>query len=245
MTAADDLGPNPVHPMQQAEVPFQQSAEQSQPVQQQFQEQPLTHQQPVQQPASQQPTQPAAGLTSVKQEVPIALEHALIRTLAMLQQHNLASAEDCSQVAASVRRNWEAGKGGDPIDFLARLRSGGGEMLDASVEMISVKLAHSMAFVPSRVSFASSLIPPTSFYDKHPEMALYSKLMRVPVAFAEDEDVIGLASINPYFSDAFAHILCEKFKRENGIQPIVNIIRVDYIGWMKMCLKHFKEGGES
>ena len=66
----------------------------------------------------------ASQLSAVSQEVPIELEHALIRTLAMLQQHNLASAEDCSQVAGKVRRNWEAGKGSDPIDCLARLRAG-------------------------------------------------------------------------------------------------------------------------
>ena len=68
--------------------------------------------------------------SAVRQEVPIALEHALIRTLAMLQQHNLASAEDCSQVAAKVRRSWEQGVGSDPVDGLARLRAGGGDMLD-------------------------------------------------------------------------------------------------------------------
>ncbi len=95
-------------------------------------EPPQTYVEPAQ--PSVEVASPAAppAFTSVKQEVPITLEHALIRTLAMLQQHNLASAEDCSQVAAAVRRNWEAGKGADPIDCLARLRSGGGDMLDAS-----------------------------------------------------------------------------------------------------------------
>lgn len=195
------------------------------------------------------PTQPSVEVaspappvfTSVKQEVPITLEHALIRTLAMLQQHNLASAEDCSQVAAAVRRNWEAGKGADPIDCLARLRSGGGDMLDASVEMISVKLANSMAFVPSRVGFAARLIPPTGFYEKNPNIATMCKLMQVPVTFAEDEDVIGIASINPYFADALSAIMCEEIKAKNKVQPVVSIVRLDYIGWMKMCQKHFKE----
>jgi len=204
---------------------------------------PVSPQTPVvpTQPSVEVTAQAAPVFTSVKQEIPITLEDALIRTLAMLQQHNLASAEDCSQVAATIRRNWEAGKGSDPIDCLARLRSAGGDMLDASVEMISVKLANSMAFVPSRVGFAARLIPPTAFYEKNPNIAMMCKLMLVPVTFAEDEDVIGIASINPYFADALSAMICEEIKAKNKVQPVVSIVRLDYIGWMKMCQKHFKE----
>ena len=98
----------------------------------------------------------------VNQEVPVALEHALIRTLAMLQQHDLATAEDCNQVAKMVKRDWLSGKGADPIDYLAKLSAGNSEMLDASVETISIKLAETLAFMPTRVPFAGKLIKPTA-----------------------------------------------------------------------------------
>lgn len=173
------------------------------------------------------------------------LEHALIRNLAMLQQHNLASAEDCSQVAAGVRRSWESGKGADPIDGLARLRAGGGNMLDASVEMISAKMAKSLPFAPTRVPFAARLIPPTSFYEKHPQIALLCKLMLVPVSFTEDLDVIGIASINPFFADTLAACILDELKQVSRVQPIISIARLDYVGWMKMCEKHFKEKAQS
>lgn len=180
-------------------------------------------------------------LSSVRQEVPIELEHALIRTLAMLQQHNLASAEDCSQVAARVRRSWEQGIGSDPVDGLARLRAGGGDMLDASVEMISSKMAHAMPFAPTRVPFAARLIPPSALYEKFPELKTFCKLLLVPVSYAEDLDVIGIASINPYFADAVSAYLTDKIKKETGIQPIIHVIRLDYVGWAKMCQKHFRQ----
>ena len=183
----------------------------------------------------------ASQFSAVSNEVPIELEHALIRTLAMLQQHNLASAEDCSQVAARVRRSWEHGTGADPVDKLARLRAGGGDMLDASVEMISSKMAHSLPFVPTRVPFGSRLIPPSSLYEKHPEIYKMCKLMLVPIAFAEDLDVLCLASVNSYFADAVSAYLSEILKKETGIKPIIQIIRLDYIGWAKMCQKHFRQ----
>ena len=182
-----------------------------------------------------------AQLSAVTQEVPIELEHALIRTLAMLQQDNLASAEDCSQVAAKVRRSWERGLGADPVIGLARVRAGGGDMLDASVEMISSKMASSLPFVPTRVPFAARLIPPSSLYEKHPEIFTLCKLMLVPISFAEDLDVIGICSVNPYFADALSAYLTENLKKETGIQPIMHIIRLDYVGWAKMCQKHFRQ----
>jgi hypothetical protein len=187
-------------------------------------------------------SQPQSNLAPVTQEVPIALEHALIRTLAMLQQHNLASAEDCSQVAASVRRKWESGKGSDPIDCLARLRAGGGDMLDASVEMVSSKMAHSLPFAPTRVPFAGRLIPPSGLYEKHPDIALLCKLMLVPIAYAEDLDVICIASINPYFADALSVSIAEIAQQQTGLVPIISVVRLDFVNWAKMCQKHFRQG---
>jgi len=200
--------------------------------------QPQTKAEPEQIPTSE--LSPPADLSPVSQEVPIVLEHALIRNLAMLQQHNLASAEDCSQVASQVRRSWEKGKGADPIDGLARLRAGNGEMLDASVEIISAKMAKSLPFAPTRVPFAARLIPPSSFYEKYPHIALLSKLMLVPISFAEDLDVIGIASINPFFADTLAATIVEEIKKTSTVQPIISSVRLDYVGWMKMCEKHFR-----
>ncbi|MFK7910261.1 MAG: hypothetical protein AB8F34_06620 [Akkermansiaceae bacterium] len=179
--------------------------------------------------------------SAVSTDVPIELEHALIRTLAMLQQHNLASAEDCSQVAAKVRRSWEQATGADPVIGLARLRAGGGDMLDASVEMIAIKMAQSLPFAPTRVPFAARLIPPTALYEKHPEIYKLCKLMLVPITFAEDLDVIGIASVNPYFADTVSASLSESLKKETGIQPLIQNIRLDYVGWVKMCQKHFRQ----
>ncbi len=176
----------------------------------------------------------------VAQEVPILLEHALIRNLAILQQHNLASAEDCSQVAAIVRGNWEKGKGSDPIDVLARLRSGDGNMLDTSVEMIAAKVASSLSFIPTRVPFAGRLIPPTSFYEKYPQITQLARLMKVPVSYTEDLDVIGIASVNPFFANTLAEAISGELRATSPVKPIMSAVRLDYIGWVKMCEKHFK-----
>lgn len=187
-----------------------------------------------------QPQQQVANLAPVAQEVPIALEHALIRNLAMLQQHNLASAEDCSQVAGTVRRSWEKGEGADPIERLARLRTGEGEMLDVTVEMISSKMAKSLPFAPARVPFVSRLIAPTSLYEKHPQIALLSRLTKVPVIYAEDLDVMGVASINPFFADALAAAIAEEVRGISPVQPIISVVRLDFQGWLSMCEKHFR-----
>ena len=180
----------------------------------------------------------SSGDTEV-QPVPMVMELALIRSLAMLQQLKLADAEACSQVSTKVHQKWEKGEGSDPIDCLTRMRAAEGAMLDSMVEMASMKMARSLPVVPSRIPFASRLIPPNGFYDKLPEIKNLCRLMMVPVAFAEDFDVICLASVNPYFTDALALHLQEEFEQESEIQPIISTVRLDRISWMKMCEKHF------
>ncbi len=172
--------------------------------------------------------------------IPMVMELALMQTMTMLQQFDLADAEACSMVSEKVHDKWSRGIGADPIDVLTRMRAAEGAMLDSMVEMASMKMARSLPEVPARIPFASRLIPPNGFYDKLPEIKKLCKLMLVPITFAEDFDVIGLASINPYFADALATEIKEEFSKESVIQPIISIVRLDRISWMKMCEKHFQ-----
>lgn len=183
---------------------------------------------------------PEVGGSQAPQQVPLVMELALIRTIAMLQQLDLAEVEACSQVSAKVQKRWQAGQGADPIDCLTRMRAAEGAMMDSMIEMASMKMARSMTVVPARVPFVSRMIPPAGFYDKLPEIAHLCRLMQVPVAFAEDMDVIGLASINPYFADAIAQAILDELAGATKIQPIISIVRLDRISWMKMCEKHFR-----
>ena len=187
----------------------------------------------------------AKGFSVVNQEIPVALEHALIRTLAMLQQTNLATAEDCTQVAAMVKSKWLAGKGADPVDCLARLTTSDSEMLEATVEAISIRLAGTLPFQPTRIPFAGKLIAPSSLYEKHPDIELMCRLMLVPIAYAEDLDVLALASINPYFVDALSPAISDYTMEKNNTQPIISSVRLDYAGWQQMCSKHFREDSVS
>jgi len=180
------------------------------------------------------------NLSPVVQEVPILLELALIRNLAVLQQNNLASAEDCSRVAAEVRICWEQGKGADPVDGLARLRVGEGEMLAPNVETISLKMAKALPYIMPRVPFASRFIRPSTFYEKYPHIEQICRLMMVPITFREDLDVIGVASINPFFADTLVTALADELKDYSSVKPIVSAVRLDYMSWAEMCGKHFR-----
>ena len=177
---------------------------------------------------------------SIVQEIPVLLELALIRNLAVLQQYNLASAEDCSRVAAEVRVCWEQGRGADPIEGLARLRVGEGEMLAPHVETISQQMVKSLPYIMHRVPFASRFITPTSFYEKYPHIEQICRLMMVPVTFAEDLDVIGVTSINPFFADTLVTAIADELKDYGSVKPIVSAVRLDYLSWAKMCEKHFR-----
>jgi len=171
--------------------------------------------------------------------VPVMMELALMQNLTMLQQFQLADPEACTHVSEKVHQKWERGEGADPIDVLTRMRAAEGVMLDSMVEMASLQMARSLPEVPSRVPFASRLIPPNGFYDKWPEIKRICQLMMVPISFAEDMDVIGLATINPYFGEALAEHIKEEFAKVTQIVPIISVVRLDRVSWMKMNEKHF------
>ena len=65
-------------------------------------------------------------------------------------------------------------------------------------------------------------------------------IMMAPISFAEDLDVIGVASINPFFADMLAGSISEELKEVSSVQPLISIVRLDYVGWMKMNEKHFR-----
>ncbi|MGJ8676823.1 MAG: hypothetical protein ACSHX0_04855 [Akkermansiaceae bacterium] len=175
-------------------------------------------------------------------EVPFALEHALIGSFAMFQQHGIATSVECNQVAAAVKSDWRQGIGADPIEALAQLRANEGEVLDAIVEAISSKVASSLSIRPMHVPFVGRLMTPTGFYEKYPEIAKLCQLMMVLVSFNEDADVIGLTSINPHFSEALSHVIAEELKNEQVVTPLISITRMDYVSWRKMYEKHFRKG---
>ena len=177
----------------------------------------------------------------VGQDIPLALEQALVRTLEAFQQLKLATLQECKQVAETVKGNWLSGKGCDPVECLARLSAEDEDVLDARIESISAKLAETLTQSPTRVPFAGKLITPTLLYEKNPYIESICKLMGVPVAFAEDLDVMALASINPYFMEALAVTISDYTMQHLGTQPIISTIRLDYSSWVAMYSKHFRE----
>ena len=169
----------------------------------------------------------------------------MIRTFAVFQQHNLATSEECSQVAGIVKSSWTNGDGADPLESLVKLRMIEGENMDELVESLSYDMAQALDTSPLRIPFLSSLIIPNAFYEKYPSVARLCRLMMVPVTYNEDADVIGLTSINTYFSEAMAAIIVDEMKAYSNVVPFVNISRVSHSNWTKMCKKHFREEGQS
>lgn len=183
----------------------------------------------------------ANAFSVVGQDIPLALEQALVRTLEAFQQLELATVQECKQVAETVKGNWLSGKGCDPVECLARLSTEDEDLLDARIESISAKLAETLTQSPTRVPFAGKLITPTLLYEKNPYIESICKLMGVPVAFAEDLDVMALASINPYFMEALAVTISDYTMKHLNTQPIISTIRLDYASWVAMYSKHFRE----
>ena len=188
------------------------------------------------------------GVTTIQRKepatntIPPALQHALIRSMAMFQQHNIASVMECSEAAKIIKQKWQAGQGADPIEALCQLRSSTGEIDEEVANQIASEVLYAVAVKPVYVSFAHRLVMPSSFYGKYPEMTYMCKLMKVPVTFNEDTDVIGLTSFNPLSVNILSDIFVDEVKAVRGIKPLISVSIMNHANWDEMYKKHFKQG---
>ncbi|MBK1790109.1 hypothetical protein [Persicirhabdus sediminis] len=172
--------------------------------------------------------------------VPSHMEHSLLHTLRIIQELDLATHDECMKVRMKVRGKWELGQPADAVEVLARMQGRPDEILDESIERISQKLAGSCVIPPARIPFASRFEMPMAFYDKYPDLQKLARNYKAPVLYAEEADVIGIGSVNPYFAEAFAQSIEKQIFAQLGTKPIITIVRLEPVSWQKLCKTHFK-----
>ena len=60
-----------------------------------------------------------------------------------------------------------------------------------------------------------------------------------PILYAEELDVIGVASINPVALGIAAQIIMRTLGEKTGTTPIVSRILLHHDGWMSLCQQQF------
>lgn len=170
-------------------------------------------------------------------------EDALNECIARTAEALGASGEvDTSEIAAGARLLQDSLLKGRPADLLecvARAQGHAEEHLGAAILRLSEAISVFTHQHPPMLPFAGKLITPTAFYESYRDIHELSKMLLVPVIYAEDTDAIGAASINPIAASILAEDIQAAVEKRAGIKPFVSVTRLDYESWTFLCRKHF------
>jgi len=100
-------------------------------------------------------------------------------------------------------------------------------------------LAFKKEVVWTKLSFVSLYNRPTLFYDQYPELKDLAKALHSMVAYSENEEVFGVAAINPIMAEVFKSQIESVILDRKGFTPFVQIFQIEYEAWIEMKRKHF------
>jgi len=89
--------------------------------------------------------------------------------------------------------------------------------------------------LPNAVKFN----PPAAFYDAFPEIYDLARDLLSPILFSEDNEVLGVASINPIPAIRLGKETVDRLSKPLGFSPFITVVRLDYGSWHKLLEKHF------
>jgi hypothetical protein len=80
---------------------------------------------------------------------------------------------------------------------------------------------------------------PVVFADAYPELFDLARALLCPVLYSEDNEVIGVGSVNPIPAITLARAIAAAVHDRTGLKPYVTAVRLDYDSWRALLEKHF------
>ena len=167
-------------------------------------------------------------------------EHSLAHTCDIILQLGLSSEEELDIDCASIRDLWDNGKGAEVIEQHALRVAEEPSQVDALVEHMSLSISSSSVSPLIPAPFASRLVTPNAFYDKHPDLYELAAALQCPILYNEDADVIGIGSINAIATSTFSQAIQLYIQSIQNIKPLISSVRLNYETWSVVCQRHFK-----
>lgn len=165
--------------------------------------------------------------------------YSLQQCSAYLAQAGIAGEDEINQISQQCLTAWSIGEPAEPLSKLAVLQNEDENHFEATIERWSMMLTSLVAPTMPPAPFASKMMTPSAFYEKHAPLHDLARTFMCPILYNEDADVIGVGSINPVtvtiFSQAAHAYLYEIYK----VRPLISCVRLNYESWRALVSKHF------
>ena len=163
----------------------------------------------------------------------------LSQTCRVLDDHALATPAELKELAHHGHGPLQGPRPWDPLEFLAALRTRDPDARAQEVERLGRSLSQSLGQPLTLVPFASKMPTPSAFYDLNDSLLLECRKLLTPVLFAEESEVIGIASINPVALRLSARTVMQFIADKTGTTPVVSTLLLHHEGWISLCQQQF------
>jgi hypothetical protein len=165
----------------------------------------------------------------------------LERTYMVLREQGLATPDELRRLAAVGQEPLLQDRQQDPLELLVSIRISDSEQRPAEIERMGRAMSQMMERPLVLVPFANRLPTPTAFYDTYPTIYGLCQELMTPVVFAEESEVIGIASINPVALMLLEDHVTRTLSEITGTRPIVTQLLAAHEVWESICRKQLEK----
>ena len=161
-------------------------------------------------------------------------QYVLEQTCSILSESSMAADSELQQLRAYTIDAWSKGLPCEPLEVLIRLQEPDSSQLEAIMEHTCSMIAQAFSANMLPAPFASTLVTPTAFYEKHEAVYFMAKSFKCPILYNEDADVLGIGSVNPVTSTVFGQAMHAYISETQGIKPFISCVRLNYDSWVTL-----------
>ena len=93
----------------------------------------------------------------------------------------------------------------------------------------------------SLIPFAGKLLGSSSFFEKFDAVHKAASIVKCPLIFSEDTDVLGFGTINPVAGLHLSTFVSKYFQEKTGLTPYISMFIIDLTTWESTCRRQFKQ----
>lgn len=131
------------------------------------------------------------------------------------------------------------GKENEVFETITRLSTVPPREIPAFMASLGLAVAKTLKSRVPLIPRLERLRRPSAFFETYPEAFQAAKTLLCPVLFCEDDEVVGVGSVNPIPALLLANRIAAWVGENTGITPYLTVVRLDYDAWRTLIEKEF------
>lgn len=188
-------------------------------------------------------TSPPNPATAPVADAPSSLEALAIacssRTLNALEARGHLQPNERQHIESVHLQGLAQGKPSEVFETITRLSTVAPREIPDFIAGLGLAVAKTLRERVPLMPNLNRMSAPATFFATFPDLAAAAKTLLVPVLYSEDNEVIGLGSVNPVPALQMASLVIRDVSVETGITPYTSVVRLDYDTWRTLLEKQY------